>query len=87
MKLIVDQALRRIIRRGRLDVTWADGSRSRYGDGDGVSAHLLFRTAAAERRVAIQPELALGECYMDGEIEFPGDKLVELIALIKQNWD
>src|SRR4028119_952212 len=87
MKAIIDRTLRRVIRHGRLEVTWADGSHSRYGNDEGVSASILFRTAAAERKLAIQPELALGECYMDGEIEFPGDKLVELISLMNHNWD
>ena len=86
MKRIIDRTLRRVIRRGCLDVTWADGSTSRYGTGGGISASLAFRTAAAERKVALQPELALGECYMEGEVEFPGDKLVELVCLFNHNW-
>ena len=61
MKRIIDRTLRRVIRRGCLDVTWADGSTSRYGTGGGISASLAFRTPAAERKVALQPELALGE--------------------------
>jgi cyclopropane-fatty-acyl-phospholipid synthase len=78
MKRVIDPMLRRIVQRGRLDVTWADGSSSRYGNGAELAASLLFRTAAAERRVALKPELAVGECYMDGEIEFPGDTLVSI---------
>lgn len=87
MKSVLDPLLRRIVQHGRLDVTWADGSSSRYGDGVGIAAALLFRTAAAERRVTLNPELAVGECYMDGTVEFPGDTLMEFICLMNDNWE
>lgn len=87
MKRILDRMLARLIRRGQLHVNWSDGTASTYGDGSGTTANLRFRSSAAERRLAMQPELALGECYMDGTIEFPDDTLLELIILINQNWD
>ena len=32
-------------------------------------------------------ELALGEAYMDGRIEFPGNCLLELLMLLNENWE
>jgi cyclopropane-fatty-acyl-phospholipid synthase len=86
MRWLLERMIARIVRRGRLEVIWSDGSISHYGDGQGTAATLRFRDRAAERRVATNPELALGETYMDGGIEFPGDSLLEFIMIVNENW-
>ena len=68
----LDRLVARVMRRGRLEVTWSDGSVSHYGDGAGHAARIHFREPSAEWAVLRNPELALGEAYMDGRIEFPG---------------
>jgi cyclopropane-fatty-acyl-phospholipid synthase len=82
----LDRLNARVIRRGRLEVTWSDGSVSRYGDGAGHSAILRFNAPSAEWAVLRNPELALGEAYMDGRIEFPGDTLLDFLMLVDENW-
>ena len=86
MKSVFDRMLSQIIRRGRLEVIWPDGSRTHYGNGVGTTAALRIRDSGAERRLALNPELALGELYMDGRVDFPGDTLAEFMSLINNNW-
>ncbi len=82
----LDRLLTRIVRRGRLQVSWSDGSASVYGDGGEPAAHVAFRDPRAEWRVLKNPELAIGEAYMDGAIFFPEDTLLEFLMLVNENW-
>jgi cyclopropane-fatty-acyl-phospholipid synthase len=86
MNRVLDPLFARVMRRGKLDVIWADGSTSQYGDGSGLSAAIHFKDRGAEWRVAINPLLALGEMYMDDRVEFPGDTLPNFIMLANENW-
>jgi cyclopropane-fatty-acyl-phospholipid synthase len=83
----LDRVFARIFLRGRLEVAWADGSITRYGQGNGGTARLLFRDPKAEWALLRNPELTLGEGYMDGRIEFPGDTLLDFMVLANENWD
>ena len=76
----------RVVRYGRLEVTWSDGSVSHYGEDDGPSARLHFHEPSAEWAVLRNPEVALGEAYMDGRIDFPGGTLLEFLLLLNKNW-
>ena len=83
----LDRVFARVFRRGRLQVAWADGNITCYGDGDGRTARLVFRDPKAEWALLRNPELTLGETYMDGQIEFPGDTLLDFLLLANENWD
>ena len=76
----------RVVRYGRLEITWSDGSVSHYGEEEGPSARLHFREPSAEWAVLRNPEVALGEAYMDGRIDFPGGTLLEFLLLLNKNW-
>jgi cyclopropane-fatty-acyl-phospholipid synthase len=86
MNRLLDRLFPRVIERGELEVTWADGSLSRYGPGGGYAAKLRFCDTAAEWRLLASPELALGELYMDGRLEFPGDTILEFLELMAANF-
>jgi cyclopropane-fatty-acyl-phospholipid synthase len=80
--------LTHVIRRGRLDVTWADGSVTQYGALPGRSTGLRFHTRRAETAILVNPELRLGELYMDGEVSFPGkDGVLDFLCLVEDNWE
>src|ERR1700761_8961171 len=70
MVVTMDRLLRyflaQFVRRGSMTVTTASGTRFTCGDGTGVPVSVRFTTAAAERRILLNPELALGETFMDG---------------------
>jgi cyclopropane-fatty-acyl-phospholipid synthase len=82
----LDRLMTRVVRRGRLHVTWSDGGVSVYGDGQGHAAHLVFRDPRAEAAVLRNPELAVGEAYMNGAIVFPEDTLLDFLMLLNENW-
>ena len=81
----LDRLIAEVVRQGRLEVTWSDGSVSHYGEADGRPARLRFLHASAERALLRNPELALGEGYMEGSIDFPGDSLRDFLLLANAN--
>ncbi|MBX6376447.1 MAG: hypothetical protein IRZ13_19755, partial [Acetobacteraceae bacterium] len=61
--------LKRLIRQGTLTVRLPDGALRRYqGERPGPAAGMEIRTRRAVRRLTLNPALAFGEAYMDGEI-------------------
>src|SRR4051812_36409963 len=83
----LDRLMARVIRLGRLVVTWSDGSISIYGNGTGRAAHVEFRDRATEWAVLVNPELAIGEAYMDGSLVFPDDSLLDFLILLYESWN
>lgn len=85
MTHILERFIRHVVKSGDLSVTFADGSTSQFGNTLQPHVHICFRTAAAERAVAIDPALKLGECYMEGDLEFLRGDIFQLLELIFQN--
>jgi cyclopropane-fatty-acyl-phospholipid synthase len=81
----MDWLLRRIlpglIRHGNLTVTTASGAKLKLGDGTGRPLAVRFMTTAAQRAVLRDPELALGETYMDGTFVVEEGSITEILAL------
>lgn len=77
--------LSRWIHIGTLVVRYPGGQRTTYGNGSSPRAGLAINTGDAARRLALNPSLALGECYMDGEIHPLDCSLHELLDLIFLN--
>ena len=71
----------RFIRRGDLRVTTARGRTLRFGDGTGKPLSVRFTTPAAQRQVLMNPELKLGECYMDGGFVVENGSIADFLAL------
>lgn len=82
----LDRLMARVIRLGRLEVTWSDGKVSAYGNGKGRAARVEFRDSATEWAVLVNPELAIGEAYMDGSLVFPDDSLLDFLVLLNESW-
>jgi cyclopropane-fatty-acyl-phospholipid synthase len=82
----MDRLLRRLlgafIRRGTMVFTTASGRTFTCGDGTGEPVHARFLTAAAERRVLMNPELALGEIYMDAEFVVENGTIADALAIL-----
>jgi len=74
--------LRQYIRRGSIAFTTASGSRFTCGDGTGDPVSVRFLSAAAERRLMRDPELALGELYMDGLMVMERGEIADLLAVV-----
>jgi cyclopropane-fatty-acyl-phospholipid synthase len=74
--------LRRFVRRGSFTVTTARGRTCTFGDGTGNPVAIRFSNAAAERGVLLDPELKLGEAYMDGTLIVEQGSIAEVLALL-----
>jgi cyclopropane-fatty-acyl-phospholipid synthase len=85
MLTLLDVMLRRIIRHG--DLTYIDpaGKAQRYGDGNGPPVTVRIASRRLERRLVIDPQLALGEGYMSGELRMERGRIYDLLELVLSN--
>src|SRR6266566_3956888 len=74
--------LQQFIRRGAMHFTTASGAKFSCGDGTGRPISVKFRTADAERRVLLNPELALGEVYMEGTFVVEEGSIADALAIL-----
>jgi cyclopropane-fatty-acyl-phospholipid synthase len=66
---LLESVLRGFLTRGRMVVTWPDGDTKSYGPGSWKEARFAIRDSRTVRRLLLNPELAVGEAYMDGTLE------------------
>ena len=74
--------LGQFIRRGAMTFTTASGAQFRCGDGTGKPVSVRFLTKEAERRVLLNPELGLGEVYMDGTFVVEQGSIADALAIL-----
>ena len=78
--------LNSFIRRGSFTVTTAAGNVYTFGDGTGSPVAIRFTTAKAQRAIMLDPELKLGETYMDGTLVVEQGSIADVIAIVlRQN--
>ena len=82
MDRLLDLLLRRFVRRGTLRITTARGTVFSFGDGTGRPVAIRFMTPAAQRGVIIDPEVRLGEAYMDGTLRVEEGTIADFLALV-----
>jgi cyclopropane-fatty-acyl-phospholipid synthase len=82
MDRLLEWLLRRFVRRGTLRFTTARGSVFTVGDGSEPPVAIRFMTKAAQRGVLLDPELKLGEAYMDGTLRVEQGTIADLLALV-----
>jgi cyclopropane-fatty-acyl-phospholipid synthase len=74
--------LKQFIRRGTMTFTTASGTKFSCGDGTGEPVAVRFLTTDAERRVLLNPELGLGEVYMDGTFVVERGSIADALAIL-----
>jgi cyclopropane-fatty-acyl-phospholipid synthase len=82
MDRLLEWLLKRFVRRGNLRLTTASGSVLTLGDGTGRPLAARFTTSAAQLRTMLDPELRLGEAYMDGTFRTEQGSIADLLALL-----
>ncbi len=87
MDRLLRSLLRGFIRRGSVAFTTADGVRFRCGDAAEASVAARFLTRQAQRRLITNPELALGEIYMDGSFVMERGSIADLLAIVMDQPD
>src|SRR5215471_18599997 len=75
-------AFRTIVKRGQLQVTTSRGTDFTVGDGTGTPVAVRFTSSRAERAVLLNPELKLGEAYMDGTFVVEQGSIADFFQLI-----
>jgi cyclopropane-fatty-acyl-phospholipid synthase len=74
--------LRRFIHNGSLTVTTAAGRTYTFGDGSGPPVAVRFTSAKAQRGVLFNPQLRLGEAYMNGMLVVDRGSVADLLAVL-----
>lgn len=74
--------LGQFIRRGTMTFTAASGARFTCGDGTGQPISVRFLSERTERRIPLNPELALGEAYMDGTFVVENGSIADALAIL-----
>lgn len=90
-KSLVSRYLGSIVKRGRLDVHYADGSHQSFGTpADGFAQVVVrFTDAKVPRDIVLDPRLGAAEAYMDGRLVLEQGGIMELVELLRSNapWD
>ena len=75
----------RIVRKGTLKLVTANGATRTYGDGSEAQIALRFADPDAERAVATDPAMALGEMFMQGRMVVEAGNIFDLLSLFARN--
>jgi len=78
---LLDRMVARLIRRGDLILHLPGRAPRRYGDGQPPQVRVTVTDPAFARRACLNPELAVGEAYMDGTLTIDGDDLRGFLTL------
>ncbi len=84
--MLLAAILRRFIREGRLRLVDARGGRHEFFGRGGPSVAVRITDRGLERRLLLNPDLALGEGYMDGHLVIEEGSLYELLDLLGRNY-
>ena len=83
-KMLLGPFLKKFLRSGTLTVIHPDGKRETFGSGEPhVKARLHDRRAALE--LMLNPDLKLGELYMDGRLTVEDGHIRDLLELAQMN--
>ncbi|MPZ38328.1 MAG: methyltransferase domain-containing protein [Rhizobiales bacterium] len=85
MDRLLRATLARIIRVGNLRVTTARGTTFYFGDGSGAPVAVRFTSGFSQLAVLVDPELRLGEAYMDGGLVVEEGSLADFLDLTVKN--
>lgn len=80
-----ERFLRHQIRQGHLVVSIAGGPEMTFGNGQGPKVTVRIKDRSAVRRLLLDPELALGETYMQGALSIDDDDIQGLLAIVTRN--
>ncbi|WP_299550504.1 cyclopropane-fatty-acyl-phospholipid synthase family protein [uncultured Tateyamaria sp.] len=82
---LLDRFLTGMMVEDRLSLTYPDGTTQDYGPDTGASAHLEITDTATVRALILNPDLGLGEGYMDGKIVPRNCTLDDVLTVIVRN--
>lgn len=86
MDWLLQKLLSMLVRRGALQITTATGATMNFGDGSGPPLAVRFTTKRAQWGLLLNPELKLGESYMEGEFVVEQGTIGDVLALMGQQY-
>lgn len=81
---LVSGFLNRSIREGTLTLRFPDGAVRQFGKGDPEVAATITKRSTV-RRIALNPDLAVGEAYMDGSLCIDRGDIYDFLDLVLRN--
>ena len=81
MDRLLENVLSLLIRSGSLRVTTAGGRRLIFGDRTGAPVAVRFTSWRSQLGIIVDPELRLGEAFMDGTLILEHGSISDLLAL------
>ncbi|MCC6917666.1 MAG: class I SAM-dependent methyltransferase [Alphaproteobacteria bacterium] len=85
MSYLLSAGLKRIVKTGHLELVTHKGRRFTMGDPAAPKVVVRLNTAGIARRLLRDPSLALGEGYMDGEIDMLEGSIADLLELFARD--
>jgi cyclopropane-fatty-acyl-phospholipid synthase len=82
MEKVLTALLSRLVSRGSLTVITSTGNELAFGDGTGDEVRVRFADPGAERAVLMNPELRLGELFMDGRLIMERGTIYDFLAVV-----
>jgi cyclopropane-fatty-acyl-phospholipid synthase len=79
---LLQAALTRFIRTGNLSLSVGEGKPVHFGDGSGVPIAIRFASRRALTKIFLNPELRLGEAYMNGDFVLERGNIADLLHLV-----
>ncbi|KCV83008.1 cyclopropane-fatty-acyl-phospholipid synthase [Actibacterium atlanticum] len=81
----LDKSLRQLIKEGQLHLHMPDGSVQTYGPPDDSPVHLYLHDESLPRKILMNPDMAVGEAYMDGTLTIGNDDLHGFLGTVLRN--
>lgn len=85
-RLLVN-TLKDLVRHGTLDVTLPSGRQQIFGDGAPPRAAIRFTDDSAVRALLMDPDLRLGELFMDGRLAVDEGSIYDVLELLLRDAD
>ncbi len=82
---IFQRQLTQFVQTGTIEIRLPDGTLLKAGDGAAEPVRITVTDRKILRRLCLNPELALGEAYMDGHLIIENDDLESMLALLIAN--
>ena len=85
MDKLLSLALSRAVKRGNLEVQTANGRTLTFGDGAGTASAIRFTDSNAQIALLRDPDMQLGELFMDGRLTVEKGSIYDFIYLMLQD--
>jgi cyclopropane-fatty-acyl-phospholipid synthase len=83
--MLFETVLKKLIKTGDLSVSDWKGRVLRFGDGTTPKVHIKFASASTARKIALDPDLYLGEAFTSGDFSILEGSLYDFMVLALQN--